>query len=408
MLDVLVVGAGPAGLAAATALRARERSVIVVDREVEPGGVPRHCDHWGFGWLDLRRVLSGPRYARRHVELARDAGVEIRTETTVLGWRAGTALALTSPAGLSTLSARAILLATGCRERPRSARLVAGDRPAGVFTTGSLQQLVHLEHQRPGTRAVVIGAEHVSFSAMQTLRDAGARVVAIVTPHGAHQTYAPFRWWTTRGRLPLLVEHDIVGIYGDRRVSSVTLRSRTGTVSELACDTVVFTGDWIPDHELARLGGLELDRGTRGPAVDSALRTSRPGVFAAGNVLHGAEMADVAALEGRAAAAAIDRFLDDGHWPACRLAISVHPPLSWIVPNQLAIDDAPAPPRERFVFRVATFLRDVHVAVAQGGTVLSETRFARLVPNRWYHLSSAFLARVDPAGGDLAVRTVGE
>ena len=136
-VDVFVVGAGPAGLAAATALSRRGRSAIVVEREAEAGGVPRHCAHTGFGWLDLRRVSSGPQYARRRVGLAREAGVELRTETTVLGWR-GNDLAMTSPSGLATSDARAILLATGCRERPRSARLVLGrDSACAVTATSS-------------------------------------------------------------------------------------------------------------------------------------------------------------------------------------------------------------------------------------------------------------------------------
>ena len=406
-VDVLIVGAGPAGLAAATALSRRGRSTIVVEREAEAGGVPRHCAHTGFGWFDLRRVSSGPQYARRRVDLAREAGVELRTETTVLGWR-GNDLAMTSPSRLATSDARAILLATGCRERPRSARLVPGDRPAGVFTTGSLQQLVHLEHQRPARRAVVVGAEHVSFSAVQTLREAGAEVAAIVTPHAAHQTYALFRWWTTQLRAPLLIEHELVAIRGQRRVSSVIVRSLAGASHEIACDTVVFTGDWNPDHEIARLGGIELDRGTRGPAVDSALRTSRPGVFAAGNLLHGAEMADVAALEGRAVAASIEAYLDDERWPSRRIAIAVEPPMLWIAPNRISVDHACSPPRDRFVFRVATFLRDAHVVIEQAGRVLAETRFARLVPNRWFHLSPGFARNIDPDGGSLHVGVAGD
>jgi hypothetical protein len=170
---------------------------------------------------------------------------------------------------------------------------------------------------------------------------------------------------------------------------------------------VVFTGDWIPDHEIARLGGIELDRGTRGPAVDLSLRTSRPGVFAAGNLLHGAELADVAALEGRAVAASIEAYLDDERWPSRRIGIAVEPPMLWIAPNRISVDHPCSPPRDRFVFRVATFLRDAHVVIEQAGRVLAETRFARLVPNRWFHLSPGFARNIDPDGGSLHVGVVG-
>lgn len=421
MIDVLVIGAGPAGLAAAAEL-AKHATVVVVDREVEAGGVPRHCFHTGFGWLDLKRVFDGPAYARRRVDLALAAGAGIQTETTVLDWGDGNIVRTTSPGNVASISARAIVIATGCRERPRAARLVAGDRPAGVFTTGSLQQLVHLEHAKPGRRAVVVGAEHVSFSAVQTLREAGCETVAMVTPHPQHQSYAPFAWWTARFAAPLLARTELVAIHGKRRVEAVTVRDldvagtpgvdacrepgNRDSCREIACDTVVFTGDWIPDHELARLGGIEIDRGTKGPAVDASLRTSRHGVFAAGNVLHGAEMADVAALEGSAVAASVRAFLGGATWRDARVPIVAEPPIVWVAPNRIA--GAEAPPREHFVFRVATFLRDSHVVIEQAGQVLREVRFPSLIPNRWYHLPVDWIVRVDRDGGQVRIGVIGD
>ena len=156
--DVAVIGAGPAGLAAAAELRAAGAgTVLVIEREAEPGGIPRHADHQGFGLRDLRRVLSGPGYAARCADRASKAGAELLLRTQVTGWTADGALEVTGPAGRSAIAARAIVLAAGCRERPRSARLVAGTRPQGVMTTGTLQQLVYLARERVGTRAVVVG-----------------------------------------------------------------------------------------------------------------------------------------------------------------------------------------------------------------------------------------------------------
>ena len=192
-MTVVVVGGGPAGLACAVELRRRDvEDVIVLDREAEAGGIPRHSAHQGFGLRDLHRLLSGPRYARRYVELARESGARVEVEAMVTGWSNGT-LEVTSPSGREALRADAVVLATGCRERPRAARLVPGSRPDGVFTTGQLQQVVQLGVAGVGRRAIVVGAEHVSFSAVMTLAHAGADVVGMATDLPRHQSLAAIR-----------------------------------------------------------------------------------------------------------------------------------------------------------------------------------------------------------------------
>ena len=422
-VDVLVVGAGPAGLAAAAELRRLGVGrVLAVDREAEAGGVPRHTGHTGFGVRDLHRFVGGPRYAAAWVARAAAAGVELRTATTVTGRAASPAagapaptwasapgplaMALTGPDGLGTVTARAVLLATGCRERPRSARLVPGTRPLGVLTTGALQQLVHLHRQPVGNRAVVVGAEHVSFSALLTLAHAGASVAAMVTEAPSHQTYAAFRaavavrWPRTR----LLTSTRVGAIFGRQRVEAVELTDlATGAARRLASDTVVFTGDWVPDHELARLGGLTMDPGTRGPLVDQRLRTSTPGVFAAGNLLHGAETADVAALDGRHVAAAIRDHLAGIPWPARPpLPLVCRPPLRWAAPGAVA-PGAGAPPMGRFVLRIGELRGHARLEVRQGDRVLATSRAGRLVPNRSISLPAGWRPRVDPDGGPLGV-----
>ena len=204
-----------------------------------------------------------------------------------------------------------MLLATGCRERPRTARLVPGDRPAGVMTTGELQQRVYLGGERLAGRALVVGAEHVSFSAAMTLAHAGADVIALVTEYERQQSYAAFRFGAAvRWRVPVWTSCTVRRIVGRGRLEGVEVAdARTGAARFVPCEVVVFTGDWIPDHELARLAGLAMDPGTRGPAVDTTLSTSLAGVFAAGNLVHAAETADVAALSGRHAARHIAAFL---------------------------------------------------------------------------------------------------
>jgi thioredoxin reductase len=337
--------------------------------------------------------------------MAEAAGAGAWTESTVTGWSGQRALHVTTPRGVFDLTARAFLLATGCRERPRAARLVPGDRPAGVLTTGALQRLVHLIGQPAGRRAVVVGAEHVSFSAVHTLRTTGTEVAAVVTRLARHQTWAPLPWLAAGGRgVPLLAGSEVTRILGRRRVEAVEVTGRPdGATRTIPCDTVVFTGDWIPDHELARAGGLLLDPGTRGPRVDGLFRTSAAGVFAAGNLLHGAETADHAALEGRACADAIALFLADPleSWvPEAAVPLQAAPPLAWLVPGLLV--PGAAPPRA-VVTRVSDFVGRGALEVRQGDRLLHRRGFRSLVPNRSIRLASHWVANVRPDGGPVVV-----
>jgi thioredoxin reductase len=320
---------------------------------------------------------------------------------------------LTSAAGIETVPAAAVLLATGCRERPRAARLVPGDRPAGVMTTGELQQRVYLGGERLTGRALVVGAEHVSFSAAVTLAHAGAEVVALVTGHERQQSYAAFRLGAAvRWRIPVWTRCTVTRIAGGTgaergRLGGVEV-TRDGTARFVPCETVVFTGDWIPDHELARRAGLGLDPGTRGPAVDTALATSVPGVFAAGNLVHAAETADIAALSGRHAARQVALFLKSGVLRGeldggFAVPVLAEPPLRWISPNVAGA--AAAPPLGRFVLRSGEFRRGARLEARQDGRLLTRSRPVRLIPERPVHLGAGWLDQVDPAGGPVRVLT---
>jgi len=404
--DVIVVGGGPAGLAAALELRrSGAYDVRILEREADAGGIPRHAQHQGFGLRDLCRVMTGPAYAKRYAELAQRAGAEIRTETMVTGWDASGALEVTSPRGRETMRAAAIVLAAGCRERPRAARLVAGSRPQGVMTTGTLQQLVHLRRQPVGRRALVVGAEHVSFSALETLTHGGATPVGMVTEHARHQSLAAFRVGAAvRFRVPLWTRTAVVAIHGRPRVEAVDLVDLvSGERRQVECDTVVFTADWIPDHELAVLGGIELDPGTRGPAIDAAGRTSRLGVFAAGNMLHPAETADVAALAGRHVAHAIAGQLNGGPSPVTRrVAIRCVSPLTWISPN-VVTPDLPEPSRGRLLVRGRELLTAPQLAITQDGRALWTGRLPRIVPGRSGRLPHTWVRSVDFSGGPVEI-----
>ncbi|WP_432132102.1 NAD(P)/FAD-dependent oxidoreductase [Streptomyces tendae] len=405
-VDVLVVGAGPAGLAAASLLATAGARVEVLEREQSPGGMPRHCAHRGFG--NRPHALTGPAYARLLADAARHAGADLRTGVTALDWAGPRALSTVGPQGVRILAARAVVLATGARERPRAARLVPGTRPAGVYTTGELQQAVHLYGQDIGTRAVIVGAEAVSHAAADTVRAAGAQVVALVTELPRAPT-APARTLHARlrHRTPVLTGTTVTELLGRGRLSGVRVRHRDGRTTTLPCDTVVFTGDFVPEHELARRGGLTLDPGTRGPAVDGALRTSRPGVFAVGSVLHAVESAAAAAREGAHAATAVRDWLTDGtggdptdaDWPG-GVPLVADPPLLRISPNRVA-------PADRFPYLLRTALplpRPV-LYVSQDGRPLHRERCRRTtaVPHRPLTLTARWTHLVDPDGGPVHV-----
>ncbi len=417
--DLLVIGAGPAGLTVARDLARADRQVLVLDREPAAGGVPRHCQHTGFGTRDLHRLYSGPAYAARLAAAAAAAGATVRTGAMVTEWAGPAGVAVTSREGRSVIEARAVLLATGCRERPRPARLVPGSRPAGVFTSGAVQQFVHFRDERVGRRAVIVGAEHIAFSVLQTLASSGTQVAAVVTEWPAVQTFASLRLATAGlRRVPVLTGTRLSGIEGHRRVTAVTLTEvSSGATRRLACDTVVFTGDWVPDHELARLAGLEMDPATRGPVVDTALRTSRPGVFAAGNLIHPADPADLAAIRSRSASAAIERWLASGAWPAdpglvpgpgsgtppgdAGLRLRAVPPLAWVVPQVVRPGDPP--PRGGFTLRAAAPAGPGHLVVRQGSREVYRRWRPRLVPNRMITIPGTWIRRLRPSPAGIEV-----
>jgi len=411
--DVLIVGAGPTGLAASIELKRQGVArVLVVDREEEAGGVPRFCHHVGFGIWDRRRLYSGPAYAFRYRQEALKSGVRLLTSTTVTDWLDTRDVAFTSPKGLGQIEARAILLATGCRERPRAARLVPGSRPNGIFTTGSLQRFVYEQGLPVGKRALIVGAELVSLSALTTLLHAGVKSVAMITElpgHQIHMPYLPAKWFyaDVRTRTPILTGLRLVRVYGRQRVEGVELADvESDRRQTVECDTLVFTGDWVPENELARRGKLAIDGGTSGPQIDSSYRTSSPGVFAAGNLLHGAETADASALEGRRTAGKIAHYLNEGQWPKEHLTVCVESPLSWVYPNTVAAEELPrhAGGRFTFYFRVNEFLRHASLAVLQDDRYLFSQKFRFLGPGKSYRLVGTWPGIVTPDQGPLHVR----
>jgi len=314
----------------------------------------------------------------------------------VTGWSADGHAELTGPTGVRWVAARTVVLATGARERSRAARLVPGTRPMGVFTTGELQQWVHREGLPVGRREVIVGAEHVSYSAVLTLRAAGVRPVAMVTDHPRTQTFPFFDSVTRLGlRVPIWTETTVAGIGGRHRVDKVLLRTPQGQVRELAVDTVVFTGDWIPDQELARMAGLAIDGGTNGPACDPDGVTSVDGIFATGNLVHPVETADVAARRsasvGSAAAAWLRRTEHDPTFGGT-VRVGAVDPLQWVAPYLVRSGRRSDQPT---LLRASSFLDRPRIRVEQDGRLLASHGLRRMVPNRSHRIPSDWHGAVD-------------
>lgn len=365
-----VVGAGPAGLAAAEVLARRGTGpVLVIERDDAPGGLPRFCGHPGFGWAFTRRIESGPAFARRMATRAEAAGARILCCTTVIALEPGPALRIVGPGtGPVRLTPRAVVLATGIRERPRGARLVPGTRPErGVYTTGQLQQMESRGVAPAGRTLVVVGSEHVAFSALLTAGRLGLRVVAMVEPGARVLSHTAAGWAARLFGVPVLTRTRIAEIEGRGSgcVDAVIVEGPDGR-RRIPCEGVVFTGDWVPEAMLAREADLEWDERSAGPVIDQAMRTSLPGVFAAGNMLRGVETSGIATREGARAGAYAAAWLggEFGPWrPGPRIALA--PEFRYLVPQRWSSGLVEPPD----AWRLAPTLR-MNADYAQGRVVL--------------------------------------
>ncbi|ALR78045.1 NAD(P)/FAD-dependent oxidoreductase [[Enterobacter] lignolyticus] len=335
--DVLVIGGGPAGISAAVALRRNGvKRVIIIEREPEMGGIPRHCGHPPFGMREFGRILSGPDYARRLAQLAREHQIEAMTNTTVISIEPDATLLVSNQDGLRRLKGQRVIMATGVRESPRSALLVSGDRPTGVLNTGALQSWVYLRGLLPFKRPLIVGTELVSISALLTCRKAGIKPVAMVEANGRPTTRRPFTLLPRLLGVPLHYNCEVVRIEGIKRVESVQVRHE-GIAREIPCDGVLFTGQFIPDSALIRGSHLRLDPASGGPEIDQFSRCSDPSYYATGNMLRALETAGWSFREGKrvgemvASDLAGERKLAEG----CIRLVLADKQIKWVVPQRI-------------------------------------------------------------------------
>ncbi len=379
--DVIIVGGGPAGLAAAVRLRKKGvRDILIIEREKQAGGILRQCIHDGFGLTRFGETLSGPEYAQRFLDMAEELRVPILSDATVLDIdRDKTVTVVSREQGWRQYAAKAVILAMGCRERTRGAISLPGTRPAGIMTAGVAQSYINLHNTMVGKEAVILGSGDIGMIMARRLTLEGAHVQAVLEvlpypsglPRNISQCLDDYD-------IPLHLGHTVVDIRGGGRLESVVAarvdENRVpvpGSEKEFFCDTLILSVGLIPENELSLGAGVELDPRTRGAVVDEHYRTSVEGIFSAGNVLHVHDLVDFVSLEAESLAESVAAYLAQGGLPPCPITVAPGPEIAYALPQAVSGE-------KDFVLslRVRQPRKSCRVVLRQNG----ETVFAKKLP----------------------------
>ena len=411
-VDVAVIGGGPAGLAAALSAYDNGASVLLLERNPELGGILPQCIHDGFGNFIFKEMLTGPEYAQRYIDKIKETEIKVKLNTIVLEIDNKKIIAV-NPDGVLEITAGAIILAMGCRERTRPQILIPGDRPAGVYTAGVAQRYINMEGMMPGKKIVIMGSGDVGLIMARRFTLEGAEVEGVYeimpNPGGLTRNVVQCLMdWD----IPLHLSHTVVDIKGERRVKSVTvaqvdsqMKPIGGTEKEITCDTLLLSVGLIPENELSKLIDVSIDPVTGGPEVDEAQETSVPGVFACGNVVHVHDLVDdvskVGEISGKGAAEYIQKKLKTKK----EINIKGGRNIGYVVPQIIRKKDFCE--RITFYFRVKKIEENVKITIRAGEKILYKRREKIVKPPEMVRLNLR-LKFLEDAGDELTIEVQNE
>jgi len=386
--DIVIIGGGPAGMAAAVkAKQAGANDVLIIDREKTLGGILNQCIHNGFGLKRFSKELTGPEFAYELEKCVKEEKIDCLLDTMVTDVTKDKVITATNEKdGVFQIEAKAIILAMGCRERSRGALAIPGTRPAGVFTAGSAQKYINLMGYLPGRNVLILGSGDIGLimARRMTLEGANVKAVCEIMPYSAGLTRNIVQCLDDYN-IPLKLSHTITEIHGKDRVEGVTISAVdekrqpiAGTEEYIECDTVLLSVGLIPENELSKRIGVELDPVTNGAVVNESRETNIPGIFACGNVLHVHDLADFAAEEAEIAGEAAVKYICGISKKQNKIDIECGNQVRYVVPQSVTADKDD---EAILYFRVANIVKNATIVVRQNGKVLFTRNKKKLVPS---------------------------